>query len=65
MFGGGSWEGSLAPHSHPIKEDLKMDRKNENVELFRAFEVEELESRLQNSHYGYGDEYYGCSWNQG
>ncbi len=38
-----------------------MDRKNENVELFRAFDVEELESRLQNGYYGYGDQYYGCS----
>ncbi len=37
-----------------------MDRPNENVELFRAFEVTELEARLQNGHYGYGDEYYGC-----
>ena len=39
-----------------------MDRKNESVELFRAFEVEELESRLQNGYSGYGDEYYGCCW---
>jgi len=39
-----------------------MDRKNENVELFHAFEVEELQSRLQNGYYGYGygDPYYGC-----
>ena len=35
--------------------------RNETVELFQAFEVEELESRLQNGHYGYGEEYYGCS----
>lgn len=33
---------------------------NHSVELFRAFEVEELESRLQNGHGGYGDDYYGC-----
>ncbi len=40
-----------------------MDRKIDSVELFRAFEVEELESRLQNGYsYGYGDEYYGCCW---
>lgn len=36
-----------------------MDRPNESVELFRAFEVEELDSRLQNGR-GYGDYYNGC-----
>ena len=35
---------------------------NQSVELFQAFAVEELESRLQNGYYGYGDEYYGCCW---
>jgi hypothetical protein len=39
-----------------------MDRQNESVELFRAFEVEELESRLQHGYYNYfGWTYYGCS----
>ncbi len=38
-----------------------MDRPNEHVELFHAFEVEELEARLQNGYGGYGDSYYGCS----
>ena len=37
-----------------------MTDKHTDVELFRAFAVEELESRLQNGYYGYGDEYYGC-----
>mgnify|MGYP001252686034 CR=1 FL=1 len=37
-----------------------MTEMNKEVELFRAFAVEELESRLQNGYYGYGDEYYGC-----
>ena len=36
----------------------------QTVELFRAFEVEELESRLQNGfggyYGGYGDPYEGC-----
>ncbi len=38
---------------------------NANIELFHAFQVEELESRLQNGFggYGYGDPYYGCSLN--
>lgn len=42
-----------------------MDRPNESVELFRAFQVEEIESRLQNGFggYGYGETYYGCSIN--
>ena len=35
---------------------------NQSVELFQAFAVEELESRLQNVYSGYGDDYYGCSW---
>jgi len=34
----------------------------QTVELFRAFEVEELESRLQNGHSGYGEQYYGCCY---
>ena len=37
-----------------------MDR-NENIELFRTVEIEELESRLQAGSYGLGDLYYGCS----
>lgn len=40
-----------------------MTDKNTEVELFQAFAVEELESRMQNGYsYGYGDEYYGCCW---
>ena len=38
-----------------------MTDQNKDVELFRAFAVEELESRLQNGYGGYGDDYYGCS----
>ncbi len=43
-----------------------MTNDQNKVELFRAFKVEELASRLQHgSYYGYGDEYYGCSEGQG
>lgn len=37
-----------------------MKQENTNIELFRAFEVEELETRLQNGGGGLGDDYYGC-----
>jgi len=37
-----------------------MTEQKKDVELFRAFAVEELENRLQNGYYGYGDPYYGC-----
>lgn len=41
---------------------MMKNESNQSVELFHAFAVEELESRLQNSYSGYGDDYYGCSW---
>ena len=40
-----------------------MTHSDEKVELFRAFEVEELEARVQHVYsYGFGDPYYGCSF---
>jgi hypothetical protein len=41
-----------------------MREQEDRFELFRAFEVEELEARMQHVYsYGFGDTYYGCCFN--